>query len=310
MCGVIGRVWWSFATVGRPHSACVPRGGVVRHRTCFTARPISTSLWKRGMLARSPKWECAAAHTSREPVVLGWMARARGPLPLEHSQVGRARPIGVAQGMFASARAFNQPVEAWHVDQVTSMDVRHHLGLEWFYRGRSYVTGAPTRRALARRSVCSCRPISTSRWLRGTLVRSTTWRCALRPRVGWDRLGWLATPTHSRVRVQEMFRRCHFNQPLAAWDVGQVTDMKVRRRPCLLGPEGTVEWLGRGGGPLRPEHPRARAVWYGAVDVRLRGRFQPARGCVGRWPGHRHASAPSPPRVLIGSRRVVGVIGG
>ena len=39
-----------------------------------------------------------------------------------------------------------------------------------------------------------------------------------------------------RVRwhcAQEMFYRSHrFNQPVAAWDVGKVTTMEVRRCPC------------------------------------------------------------------------------
>ena len=34
----------------------------------------------------------------------------------------------------------------------------------------------------------------------------------------------------------------------------------------------------------------------GADDVLRRARFQPARGCVGRWPGHQHGGAPPGPR--------------
>ena len=41
--------------------------------------------------------------------------------------------------------------------------------------------------------------------------------------------------------------------------------------------------------------PQAVCVcWRGAVYVRLRDFFQPAFGCMGRWPGHQHAGALPP----------------
>ena len=40
------------------------------------------------------------------------------------SATSRARVLVVAQSMFGYARSFNQPVEAWDVGQVTSMQVR------------------------------------------------------------------------------------------------------------------------------------------------------------------------------------------
>ncbi len=60
-----------------------------------------------------------------------------------------------------------------------------------------------------------------------------------------------------------------FNQPVGAWDVGQATNMVVRRpqsRSPGREPEG-LGWLA-GGGPLPLEHPLSVHVrWRGAVDV-------------------------------------------
>ena len=53
---------------------------------------------------------------------------AGGPLHATVSPTRHAR--AVAQQMFKGASAFNQPVEAWDVDQVTRMDVRRRLRQE------------------------------------------------------------------------------------------------------------------------------------------------------------------------------------
>ena len=154
---------------------------------------------------------------------------------------------GAAQVMFSSTRAFNQPVEAWDVGQVTSMLVR----------------------------------------------------CCPR---GEPEGGGLSPPEHANLYVdansacacggaaQGMFYNAiTFNQPVAAWDVGKVTAMRVRRRPRRE-PE-RLGWQFFATGALnRP----ARAVWRGAGRVQLRERFQPARGSVGRWPGHQNGCAPPP----------------
>jgi surface protein len=141
--------------------------------------------------------------------------------------------------------------------------------------------------------------------MRGTLVRLPTWMCAA-GRVG-SRRGWgggrrsfatkASTDSASTCggASQAMFFGARaFNQPVAAWDVAQVTDMTVRRRPRreLAGGVGVV----RGGRSLAT----GTSTWCVsvpsrcAVDVSVGGRFQPARGNVGRRQGHLYESAPPP----------------
>ena len=98
---------------------------------------------------------------------------------------------GAAQNMFQNARAFNQPLAAWDVGQVTSMQVRRRPASGF---------GAPAHTQLLSGAV-------TSRVLVTTCVRV--------------------------LAAQYMFRYASaFNQPLAAWDVGQVTTMQVRCPPA------------------------------------------------------------------------------
>ena len=137
--------------------------------------------------------------------------------------------------------------------------------------------------------------------------------------------------------------RSTFDEDLNAWDVGQVTNMYVRRRPRRE-PEGLGCWLAGGrsfataqhllrravarrrqhsitqapstspwkrgtlarspacrcaatrtsgaGGVHRSTHSACACCVRGAEYVLQRKRFQPARGCVGRWPGHQHVGAP------------------
>ena len=93
---------------------------------------------------------------------------------------------GAAQNMFSSTSGFNQPVAAWGVGQVTDMQVRR------------------------------CPASQDQGLLRTQLPRrpATSRACVLVAAQG----------TFSYAR--------RFNQPVAAWDVGQVTDMQVRRRPA------------------------------------------------------------------------------
>ena len=127
---------------------------------------------------------------------------------LEHPLSVRVRVRGVAQSMFSSASAFNQPLDAWDVGQLTTMAVRRRPGHgSWrgWGGGREAVLchrSTHTRRACAvmLRSLCSSpRVLSTSPWLRGTLARSPTHWCAtthLRSQRGWG--GWLrGVHTHS-----------------------------------------------------------------------------------------------------------------
>ena len=82
-----------------------------------------------------------------------------------------------------------------------------------------------------------------------------------------------------------------FNQPLAAWDVGQVINMQVRRRPAS-GSQASYTHTPLWG-------PQAMCVcWRGAVYVLLRKLLQPARGSLGRRPGHQHGGAP-PPCIMV-----------
>ena len=72
---------------------------------------------------------------------------------------------------------------------------------------------------------------------------------------------------------------------MAAWDVGQVTNMKVRRRPRRgLGKHLTASAAKR----------RVRVCWRGAGHVRSCEGFQPASSCMGCWSGRRHGGAPPP----------------
>ena len=94
--------------------------------------------------------------------------------------------------------------------------------------------------------------------------------------------------------AQSMFSRAQeFNQPVAAWDVGQVTNMKVRRRPRRgLGKHLTASAAKR----------RVRVCWRGAGHVLLREAFQPASSCMGCWSGRRHGGAPPPALGVRGAR--------
>jgi hypothetical protein len=167
---------------------------------------------------------------------------------------------GAAQGMFGYTYAFNQPVAAWDVGQVTNMNVRRRPRWEpkgWGLGG--WPGGGPL-----------------PHWIY-TLEHPPT-------------LG-----VHVRCgAAQSMFHVANaFNQPVAAWDVSHVNNMMVRHRPFVGSAAGGVGAVRghSGGGSLPAEHPctwRARAVACGAANVLLRERFQPALGSVGRRPGHQH----------------------
>ena len=147
--------------------------------------------------------------------------------------------------MFSSASSFNQPVEAWDVGQVTTMQVRR-------------------------------RPAS---WSQGSCTRTAAQRSGHKP-------------CACAGAAQYMFSSAStFNQPLAAWDVGQVINMQVRRRPAS-GSQASYTHTPLWG-------PQAMCVcWRGAVYVLLRKLLQPARGSLGRRPGHQHGGAP-PPCIMV-----------
>ena len=78
-----------------------------------------------------------------------------------------------------------------------------------------------------------------------------------------------------------------FNQPVEAWDVGQVTNMWVRRRPASWS-QGSCTHTPLWG-------PQAVCVcWCRAEHVLLRELLQQARGSLGRRPGFHHECAPLP----------------
>ena len=81
--------------------------------------------------------------------------------------------------------------------------------------------------------------------------------------------------------------RFTFNEDVNAWDVGQVTNMNVRRRALRQGhraPARTQLW-----------GPQAMCVcWRGAVYVLWSERFQPACGSLGCRPVDQHGGAPPP----------------
>ena len=99
--------------------------------------------------------------------------------------------------------AFDQPVGAWDVGQVTRMDVRR-------------------------------RPCRVGWWLGALFCHRTTHTCFAR----------------AVTFAQEMFYQSGaFNQPVEAWDVGQVTRMDVRRAPPASGARREVRGGRAGRGP-------------------------------------------------------------
>ena len=85
---------------------------------------------------------------------------------------------------------------------------------------------------------CSTAVDSTSLWTLGTLARSAAFRCADALRLSQGSCTHTAAqgsghkPCACAGAAQSMFYSASsFNQPLAAWDVGQVTNMQVRHRP-------------------------------------------------------------------------------
>ena len=186
-------------------------------------------------MARSPPWRRAAA------------LRLNHRTPAHTAAQGGGQKLsvcaGTAQNMFYNARAFNQPLAAWDVGQVTDMQVCRCPASGSGARAHTQLLrGAATSRVrvLARRSLCSLeRALSTSLWKLGMSARSPTWGCAAALRHGHR------APTHTRRSgghkpcacagaAQGMFQGTanSFNQPLEAWDVSQVTCMWVRRCPA------------------------------------------------------------------------------
>ena len=79
-----------------------------------------------------------------------------------------------------------------------------------------------------------------------------------------------------------------FNVDINGWDVGQVTTMEARRCPASQSQNSCAHscsgwWT------------QAECMcWHGAEYVPHGDLFQPALGCMGRRPGHRHAGVPLP----------------
>ena len=79
-----------------------------------------------------------------------------------------------------------------------------------------------------------------------------------------------------------------FNQPVKAWDVGQVSTMNVRRRPTSQSGFLHTHSCSEG-------WPQAVCVcWRGAGHVQQGDLFQPAFGSMGCQPGYCHECAPPP----------------
>ena len=167
---------------------------------------------------------------------------------------------------------------------------------------------------LARRRACSTlRAPSISLWKLGTSARSSLCLCAAALRQGHR------APAHSAAHggdhkpctcagaAQSMFSSASsFNQPVEAWDVGRVISMNVRRRPASYGHQAPAHTqLLRGVAATS----RECVCWRGAGDVQWRELLQPACGCMGRRPGHRHAGAP-PPCVNVAGFSHIAVLGG
>ena len=164
------------------------------------------------------------------------------------------------------------------------------------------LSGAATSRVrvLARRSLCSMeRALSTSLWKLGTSARSPHGGA---PPPCVRVTGLLHTHSCSgsghkpcacagAAQYYVLLARAPSTSPVEAWDVGQVTNMRVRRRPAS-GSQGSCTHTPLWG-------PQAMCVcWRGAVYVLLRKHLQPALGSMGRRPGHQHGGAP-PPCVMV-----------
>ena len=204
-------------------------------RICSSPRALSTSLWTLGTLARSPTCRCAAA------LPQGHRAPAQTQL-LQGAATSRVRVL-VRRRPCSPGRALS--TSPWKLGTLARLPTcRFAAALRRGHRAPAHaqlLRGAATSRVrvLARRSLCSLeRALSTSLWKLGTSARSLTWWCAAALRHGHR------APTHTRRSgghkpcacagaAQGMFQTANsFNQPLEAWDVGQVTCMWVRRCPA------------------------------------------------------------------------------
>ena len=181
-------------------------------------------------MARSPPWRRAAA------------LRLNHRTPAHTAAQGGGHKLcvcaGTAQNMFQSARAFNQPLAAWDVGQVTDMQVCRCPAFGSGARAHTQLLrGAATSRVrvLARRSLCSIeRALSTSLWKLGTSARSTLCRCAVPLPQGHR------APAHtqlltgvaaSRVRVLAWRSLCSMERALSTslWKLGT----SARFPPCM-----------------------------------------------------------------------------
>ena len=240
----------AYSWLARPSSVCA-RAGVVQemfeHAVRFN-QPVAT--WNVGQVIHIKV--CHQHHASRlgGPAHTAPLRGHRGRACV-HCGFATPRVRVCAQGMFHCAgsrqqaeSAFNQPLAAWDVGRIRDMEVCHHPVSGSGARAHTQpLRGAATSHmcVLARRSKCSPgRPFSTSLWQHGMLARSLTSRCAaalcggvggLRARTAAQGSGH--KPCACAGAAQRMFKAASsFNQPLAAWDVGQVTNMQVRRRPA------------------------------------------------------------------------------
>ena len=131
-------------------------------------------------MARSPPWRRAAA------------LRLNHRTPAHTAAQGGGQKLsvcaGTAQNMFYNARAFNQPLAAWDVGQVTDMQVCRCPAFGSGARAHTQLLrGAATSRVrvLAWRRACSPgRALSTSPWKLGTSARLRTCRFAAALRRG------------------------------------------------------------------------------------------------------------------------------
>ena len=153
--------------------------------------------------------------------------------------------LGAAQHMFDSASSFNGPLEAWDVGQVIRMRVRRHPSSGLGAHAHTQLAQGSSHKPCACAGVVQLMFVSASAfnqplaaWDVGQVTEMNVRR--RRPASGVQgshantaAQGSRHKPCACAGAAQDMFNRAtSFNQPLAAWDVSQVTSMWVRRCPA------------------------------------------------------------------------------
>ena len=283
--------------------ACV----LARRRICSTTQTLLTSPWLHGTLARSPTWRCAAAR-----VLVGcfcsysWRGEWQEPCVC----------AGAAQDMFTGYETWGcalsgcnqllihasfeaQAPSVWGNAFPNSGTLPGDWASAWCNTPLSPPAIPPSPPAppsppslplppfqpgVAFRDTSSLQG-AVYEWLadvvdaRATYGHISVWD--VRAVTDMDELFALNIKEYQSYSYSAWGGPAFgFNEDVNAWDVSQVTTMEVS---CRLVCRGMIE-------STNTECVRLRC----AEHVQQSRKIQPARGCVGRWPGHKHEGAPPP----------------